>query len=190
MKRLIAASWIAAPALVTVSSAWAAGGEGHHEPSWSLTLWGFANFGIFAFILWKFAWPLVVDYLRSRRLETIQALEAAAQAKREAEALKADFEIKMATLETESAKAREEILAIAQLEADRALEHAKATAERLRKDARLLADQEVARAKRALQDESAQLIAKIAGEIVGREMSDDDQQRFVGDFLKDTEASS
>lgn len=182
MKRLVTGILVALAG--TASTSWAAGGAGQHEPSWSLTLWGFANFGIFAFILWKFAWPSVVEYLQTRRLETIQALEAAAAAKREAEALKAEFETKMATLETEAAKARDELLEIARREAAKALAHAEATATRMRKDARLLADQEVARAKRTLQAESAQLIAKVAGEIVAREMSDQDQQRFVADFLK------
>ena len=190
MKRIIAIALAAVAAVMAASdSAWSAGAGGG-EPSWSMTLWGFANFGIFSLIIYKFAWPLVADYLKTRRLETIQALEAAAAAKREAETLKADFESKMASLETEAAKAREELLEIARREADKAIAHAEATAERLRKDARLLADQEVARARRSLQDESAQLIAKVAGEIVGREMSDDDQQRFVVEFLKDTEASS
>jgi F-type H+-transporting ATPase subunit b len=190
MKKTIAIALAAGAAVMAASdSVWAAGAGGG-EPSWSMTLWGFANFGIFCLIIYKFAWPLVTDYLKTRRLETIQALEAAAAAKREAETLKADFESKMASLETEAAKAREELLEIARREAAKALAHAEATAERLRKDARLLADQEVARARRSLQDESAQLIAKVAGEIVGREMSDDDQQRFVGEFLKDTEASS
>lgn len=190
MKRTIAIALAAVAAVMAASDAAWAAGAGGGEPSWSMTLWGFANFGIFSLIIYKFAWPLVADYLKTRRLETIQALEAAAAAKREAETLKADFESKMASLETEAAKAREELLEIARREADKAIAHAEATAERLRKDARLLADQEVARARRSLQDESAQLIAKVAGEIVGREMSDDDQQRFVVEFLKDTEASS
>ena len=192
MKKLIAGFLALQASLVSgwVTSAGAAGGGGGHEASWSMTLWGFANFGIFVLILWKFAWPFVVEYLQTRRLETIQALEAAATAKSEAEALKADFESKMASLETEAAKAREELLEIARREAAKALAHAEATADRLRRDARLLADQEVARAKRSLQEESAHLIAKVAGEIVTREMSDDDQKRFVGEFLKDTEAGS
>jgi F-type H+-transporting ATPase subunit b len=184
-RALFLALLIAAPALA------AGDGGGHHEPSWSLTLLGFVNFAIFLFIMKKFAWPLVVDYLLSRRLETLQALEAAAQAKREAEEMKAEFERKMASLESETAKARDQLLAIARNEAAKVVAHAEATAERLKKDAGLLANQEVARARRLLQEECAQLIAKIAGELVSKELTDDDQKRFVDEFVKESaEAAS
>ena len=177
---LLATAWLAA-----ASPAFAAGGGGGHA-SWSMTLFAMVNFAIFCLIIRKFAWPLVTDYLQTRRLETLQALEAAAEAKREAESLKAEFERKMASLENEAAKAREEILEIARREADKAVAHAQETADRLRRDAQLLADQEVARARRELQEESAQLIAKVAGEIVTQEISDDDQKRFVDEFVKET----
>ena len=179
------AALVATAIVLSADPALAAGGGGGHA-SWSMTLFAMVNFGIFCLIIWKFAWPLVTDYLQTRRLETLQALEAAAEAKREAESLKADFERKMASLENEAAKAREEILEIARREADKAIAHAQETADRLKRDAQLLADQEVARARRELQQESAQLIAKVAGEIVAREISDDDQKRFVDEFVKET----
>ncbi|MFP6665632.1 MAG: ATP synthase F0 subunit B [Deltaproteobacteria bacterium] len=185
------AAQVFALTMLSAVPALAEGDGGHHEPQWSLTLFGFVNFAIFLFILKKFAWPLVVDYLQSRHLETLQALEAAATAKREAQEMKADFERKMASLESETAKAREELLAIARNEAAKVVAHAEATAERLKKDAVLLANQEVARAQRILQQESAQLIAKIAGELVSKDITDDDQKRFVDEFVKESaEAAS
>lgn len=177
-------------ALVLFSTSRDALAAGGGELSWTPTLLGFINFGIFLFLMRKFAWPLVTDYLQVRRLEIVQALEAAAQTKREAEALKAEFEKKMASLEQETEKAREELLAIARSEAAKSLAHAQEVAERLKADAKLLANQEVARARRALQEESAALITKIATEIVEKEMTDEDQQRFVEEFVTETQETS
>lgn len=184
----LAAAFVTFAVVFAASPALAAGGG---KATWSMTFFAFVNFGIFCLIIKKFAWPLVADYLQSRRLETLQALEAAAEAKREAESMKAEFERKMASLEEQAAKAREEILEIARREAEKAVAHAEETAARLKRDAQLLAEQEVARARRELQDESAHLIAKVAGEIVAQEITDDDQKRFVDEFVKETsEAAS
>ena len=55
MKKTIAIALAAGAAVMAASdSAWAAGAGGG-EPSWSMTLWGFANFGIFCLIIYKFA---------------------------------------------------------------------------------------------------------------------------------------
>ena len=182
IRTILTALLVAIPAL-----ALAAGGEGGHEPSWSLTLWGFANFAIYCFIMKRFAWPLIKDYLQDRRDSVVEALDAADRAKQEAELLKSEFEMRMKTLEGEAAKARAEILEIAQNEATKILALAEKTAEHIRRDAQLVADQEVARARRALQEESAELVTQMATTLVSAQMKPEDQDRFVKDFL--TEAS-
>jgi len=167
-----------------------AAGAGGHEPRWSLTLWGFANFAIYCFLMWKFAWPLIKDYLQDRRDEVVNALEAAARAKKEAEQLKAEFDLRMKSLEDEAKKAQAEILEIAQNEAQKMVEQAEKTAEHIRRDAQLVADQEVARARRALQEESANLVTQIAAEMVSAQITTDDQDRFVKDFLAQSQEES
>jgi len=165
------------------------GGE-PHERSTQLLVLAFINFAIYAYILYRFAWPAIVKYLVERRAAVVAALEAAAKASAEAEALKAEFEAKMKTLEADAAKARAEVLAIAELEAKEVVEQAKRSAERIRRDARLVADQEVARARRLLQEESAALVARAAGEIVRKNLTNDDQARLVAEFVADTGAEA
>lgn len=183
-----AASCVGMLVLVVVPSlAQAASAEGEgHGPSWTLTLLAFVNFGIYAYILYRFAWPFVVKHLKERRASVVNALEAAARAHSEAEQLKAEFQAKLATVEADAARAREELLEIARNEADRLLEQAQRTADRIRRDAQLVADQEVARARRALQEEAALLIAGIAGDLVSKQLTPDDQSRFIKDFLVET----
>ena len=83
----------------------------HHAPSpWGL-IYPFINFAIYSFVLWRYAWPAVRDYLSDRRANTLSALEAAKSVRAEAEALKAEYDAKLRNLEGEAARAREEVLA-------------------------------------------------------------------------------
>ena len=177
---------------ILVASVAVAAEEGFepHERSIQLLVLAFINFAIYAYILYRFAWPAIVKYLVERRAAVVAALEAAATASAEAEALKAEFEAKMKTLEADVAKARAEVLAIAEIEAKELVEQARRSAERIRRDARLVADQEVARARRLLQEESAQLVARAAGEIVRKNLTNDDQARLVAEFVADTGAEA
>ena len=181
---------VALSLLVVPSAALAAGGGGHHEPQWSLTLWGFANFAIYCAIMYRFAWPLIKEYLQDRHDGVVDALEAAARAKEEAERLKSEFEMRMKSLEDEAARARAEILELAQNEAKKMVDQAEQTADHIRRDAQLVADQEVARARRALQEESAELVTQIAAELVSAQIRPEDQERFVKDFLAEAREES
>lgn len=113
----------------------------------------------------------------------MSALEAAKAVKEEAEALKAEYDAKLRNLEEDAKKARAEVLATAEHEARALVEQAKKSAERMRNDARLVADEEVARARRQLREESAALVAKLAGEIVSKQVGPADQARFVTEFV-------
>ena len=160
-----------------------AAGEAHHAPSPFGLIYPFINFAIYSFILWKYAWPAVRDYLADRRANTVSALEAAKSVKAEAEALKSEYDAKLRTLEADAQRARAEVLATAELEAKNLVEQAKKSAERIRNDAKLVADEEVARAKRELREEGASLVARIAGEIVAKQVGPADQARFVTEFV-------
>ena len=157
----------------------------HHAPSpWGL-IYPFINFAIYSFVLWRYAWPAVRDYLSDRRANTLSALEAAKSVR-----LKAEYDAKLRNLEVEAARAREEVLATAQVEARNILEQAQKSADRIRKDSRLVADEEVARARRTLQEESAALVARLAGELVTKQIGPNDQARFVKDFVTQTRSAA
>jgi F-type H+-transporting ATPase subunit b len=167
-----------APTLAIAATA----GE-HHEPSWNLTILGFVNFALFLFVLYRYAWPLVRDYLVARRESIVRALEAARRAQAEAEELRAEYEARMRTLEDEAARTREELLAIARHEADRVIDQARRAAERIRRDAELVAGQEVAQARALLQRDVAELITRLAGALIEREITPDDQRRLIREFV-------
>jgi F-type H+-transporting ATPase subunit b len=161
----------------------AASESGGHAPSVGLLVLNFVNFALYAYILRRFAWPPISRYLKDRHAGVVAALEAARRAQAEAEAIKAEYEEKLRTLEADAARARAEVLAIAEVEARNLLDQARHAADRVRNDARLVAEQEVARARRLLQEESAALVAHVAGELIARHLTPQDQSRFIADFV-------
>ena len=98
--------------------------------------------------------------------------------------------MRMKSLEDEAARAQAEILELAQAEAKKMVEQAETTADHIRKDAQLVADQEVARARRALQEESAELVTQIAADLVSAQIQPEDQERFIKDFLAESREES
>jgi F-type H+-transporting ATPase subunit b len=166
------------------------GADAHHVPSITSLLFPLINFGIYVFILRRFAWPPLVQYLSERRSRVAAELEAAGKARREAEAKKNEYEAKLKTLEAEAERVRAEVLAIAAQDAARLVSAAELSAERIRRDARLVADQEVARAKQALRAESAELIAQLAAGLLARRVTADDEARIVDEFITDLPGSA
>ena len=176
---LVGATFVA----LSAAEACASQGGGHPEPSWSLTLLGFANFAIFCWIIKRYAWPPVTSYLQDRRDSIVTAFEAARLARQEASALREEFDRRLRSIEEESQKAREDLLSLARLEADRVLVQARQAGDRIREDARLVADEEISRARLALQQECAELVTSLTAAILTREFTADDQHRFVDDFI-------
>ena len=162
----------------------------HAAPSLGLLALNFVNFAIYAYILKRFAWPPISKYLLERRESIVASLESAARAKAEAEAIKADYEERLRGLEADAEKARAEVLAIAENEARKLLEQARQSAERIRTDARLVAEQELTRARRLLQEESADLVASVASDLITKNLTADDQAKFVAEFVSDAASSA
>ena len=89
--------------LFTAASAWAsAAGAEHHSPPISDVIFPTLNFLIYAFIIVKFALPLVRSFLQSRHEEVLSAITLASAKKQQAEALVRDYQTKLAGLDKET----------------------------------------------------------------------------------------
>ena len=170
------------------AAAHASGAEGHHEgpPStgqWLLLLFTFINFAAFVYLFVRFARTPLRDFLLGRRKELVDLMAAAERAKREAEALRREYEAKAAALEQAKASLVAEVRAIA--EADRAsmLASAKDTSERLMRDAERTAQSDIERAKRELRAEAARLAAEIAVADVAKRVDDPVRDRLLDEFV-------
>jgi len=189
--------WVFLSAVVLLASTalGAFAGEGGHEASGGhaggvsqaqliLLCCAIINFGLFVYLMRRFTGGPISDFLRARRARVREAMEAAAEAKREAERMKAEYGAKDASLDRTRSEMIEEMRAIA--EADRAKTIAAVTeaSERLLRDAERTAENDLARAKRELRAETAMLATEAASREITERLGAADRQRLLNDFLK------
>ncbi len=156
----------------------------HHAPSINDIWFPLANFLIYAFILVKFAFPLVRDFLRSRRDEVVSTISQASAKKQAAEALVNEYRAKLAGLETEVQSILASLRQEGERERNRVVSEAQATAVKIKEDASFLAEQEVKMARQKLREEMAELAAATARQLVERNLSSADQIRLADDFIQ------
>jgi F-type H+-transporting ATPase subunit b len=161
------------------------GHGGGHEGGWGLggLFFSTINFLLFAAILRKYALPAVRDAIRQRREKIVRALNEAKRAKEEAEALRRDYENKLAGLAAEQERMRIQALEAADREKGRILEDARRTAERVQNEARQMAQREVEEARRVLRQEVAEQAIRLATELVAARLTQNDQRRFVQNLV-------
>ena len=156
----------------------------HHAPSINDIWFPLANFLIYAFILVKFAFPLVRDFLKSRHDEVISTISQASAKKQAAEALVSGYRAKLAGLEIEVQSILASLRQEGERERNRVVSEAQATAIKIREDASFLAEQEVKMARQKLREEMAELAAATARQLVERNLSSADQSRLADDFIQ------
>jgi F-type H+-transporting ATPase subunit b len=171
--------------LFAVTAAWASAAEAeHHAPSFNDIWFPVVNFLIFAFIIKRFAVPLLRDYLRSRREEVVSTLETAAESKRRASALVQDYRWRLAHLDEQVQSIQSALRAEGEREGAKLLQDAEASARKIKADASFLAEQEVKMARQQLREEIAAQAAGEARELIQRNMSPADQSRLFEQFIQ------
>ncbi len=144
-----------------------------------------AVFAVLLVILGKYAWRPIVQQLKRREEAIAETIARAEKTQKTAEELLAGYEQKMADAETqvqemiaqaqaEGAADRREIVGAARQEAQRVAE---------------AATEEIGRAKAAarveLQHTTARLATDIAGQILGRQLTSDQQQTLIDQSLSE-----
>lgn len=173
--------------LFTAPEVWAssAAGAEHHTAPITQLIFPALNFLIFAYIIKRFAVPLIQDYLRSRREGIVASLADAAELKNKAEAMVQDYRGRLAGLDREVRSIQESFRADGETERAKLLREGELLAARIKEDARFLADQEIKLARQKIREEMASRAEATARELVQRHLSAADQRRLVEDFLRD-----
>jgi len=169
---------------LTAAPAFASAAEAeHHAPPISDVIFPALNFLIYAYIIVKFAFPLVRTFLRSRREEVVSAITQASAKKQQAEVLVREYRTKLAGLEQEVQTLLSTLREEAAREKSKLVNEAHALAAKIREDAQFLANQEVIIARQKIRAEMADLAETNARELVQRNLSATDQSRLAGNFL-------
>ena len=157
------------------------------KPSFGLIFWMLIGFGIFFFILAKYAWPVITKGIASRNKKIQDQLDEAVRVHAELESLNLKHE---------------QMLAQAKAERDDILNEARIISEKLKEDAKLKADAEaqsiIADAKQAIQMEKMKAITdlkneianfsiNIAEKIMTEELSDKEkQEKLIEKWIKES----
>lgn len=183
------------------SPAWAASpgdaGASHGDPKDHLFssdafsyIWNLLMFLVLLGVLWVFVWPKILAGLQAREQKQLGDLDAAQSARAEAEASLTEYKAQLA----EARKEAQSIVAEARTAATQA-----ANADRSRIEAeigqmKVNAQRDIASAKeQALADiytQAAELSTTIAGKILHREVTAEDQQALINQSVDQFKASA
>jgi F-type H+-transporting ATPase subunit b len=171
---------LAVPALARASEATHA--EPHGVP-WATLAFSAVNLALFVALVYRTAWPNVRRWVHERRAQIEQTLAQAAAAKREAEALRAECERRLASLDTELRALRAQVQADLAHERERLLAAAQAAAAAIRRDAERQAAQEVRDAQARLREAVARQALEMACELARQRLTAADQEGFLREFV-------
>lgn len=174
--------------LLTGAAVYAAGGGGHVSPEEqkkSLIDFGYRllNFSILAGFLWWMSAKKIKEFFVGRRADIKETLDQALAAKEDAENKFKEYAAKLE-------KATEEIDGIAEMikvqglaEKDKLIEEAKKAAAKIEEDTRARMEQEFSNARNQLRAEAAQLSVQMAEELLKRNITIQDHEHMVKDYL-------
>jgi F-type H+-transporting ATPase subunit b len=174
----------------------AASGEpadhGHAESGSGLgiLLFQVLNLAILGFILYRFAGPALRDYLAQRSRAIREQIEGAQRSLAAAQTELEELRRRLARADDEAREIAEQAARAAKAERARIVARAAESAERLRVEARRIADQEIARARLSLQAETAQLATQLAADVLRQRLTEDDDRRLVADFARRVDGAS
>jgi F0F1-type ATP synthase membrane subunit b/b' len=147
------------------------------------------NFLLFAGLIARLLPGPVREFFRQRTARLRDALAAGRRALAEAEETRAALERDVRELPGTIAQLKADIQAAADRERTNLLDVARRAADRIRTDARLLAEHEVAAARHALRTEVADEAIRQATTLIRGGIRGDDQERLVREFVQSAGAS-
>ncbi len=153
--------------------------------TFSLTEEGFkfVNTLIVLLILYKSAFVPLKNYLRDRREGIRNALAEAKAAREEAEKQLAEQRDKVADLEAELARVREQGRREREVMRERLEAEQESQAQRLLEQTRTTIELEASKARAELRGRAASLALGLAEEMLEKELGEEDQKRFVENYL-------
>jgi len=166
-----------------------AGGEGmaaslgsvYPNPS---TIWPtILAFLVLFFLLYKFAFPLIIKMIDERADKIRESLEKAEQTKIDAERLLEDYKKQMAEARGDAAKVIEQGRKVAETMKEEIIAKANEEAAQIVAKAHEVMEAEKKAAVAELQGEVANLSVAVAGKLIGEKLSADDHAKLIEQYV-------
>lgn len=149
----------------------------------SLIFWEIVSFAILFWVLYKFAFPPILQALETRERKIKDSIDQAERHRTEAEAKMREYEAKLKAASHEA----EAILNRAKERAQRALEENEqrmvAEAERIKAEAAREIEHERHKAVQEIRGQTASLALQVAEKVVARSLTDADHRRLADEAL-------
>ncbi len=156
----------------------------------SLIFWEVLSFSILFWILYKYAFPPILEILENRERKIRESLDQAEQSRATAEQKLKEYEAKLMA----AAKEAETLMAEAKQKAQRLLDEnqqrLRADSERIKEKATQDIERERRKAVQDIKDQTADLAILAAEKVIGRSLSNDDHRRFAQEALAEVAAHS
>lgn len=176
---------------VLVSTGFASGGEGDAHGGghggavqWKDFMWRCIDFAALVLIMvWAVKKADMKKALADRQTGIAKALREADEMKSAAEKKFAEYNARLAQANKETEELQKIIREDGLAEKARIIVEAKVAAEKIKAQAKVMADQEIVRARTELREEAARLAVQLAAQTLKSVMRPDDQDRLVGEYL-------
>lgn len=142
------------------------------------------NFGVLAFILYRFGKKPLAESLAKRKQTIMADIDTATKLREEAERRLEDYQDKIDNIEQKLEEVRAEYAAQAELEKKHILAEAEERRVRMRRDAELRVEQEGKAARAELLREAVEGAVAAAEELLAKQITASDLDRMAGDYLK------
>lgn len=143
------------------------------------------NFGILAAGYYLLGKKPIAAALQNRRDTISKDIDEANKMLGEAQARAKTYQVKLERLEDEVKTARAALVQAGEAERDRIVGDAEAKAERMRKDAEFLVDQELKQIRQDLWRDTVEAAVGAAEELLKKRVTAADQERMAEDYLAD-----
>lgn len=168
--------------LFCVGTAYAAGDSLSPEKLKDL-MWRVMNFAVLMFILIKFGAKPIGAALSGRREQIKEEIEDLESKRDEAEKSYKEFEAKLAGMEGEIDTIVEKAVAQAEIEKEKIIESAHKAAEDIKRQAEMAIQNEIVTVRRSLKNEMADQATTMAEEIIIKNLTPEDQNKIIEDYL-------
>lgn len=145
--------------------------------------WRVVNFIALMIILVKFGAKPIGSGLSARRTKIKDEIESLERKKVDAEKSYNDFQVKLASVESEIDKVVDRAIAQAEVEKKKILEKAEQGAEEIMRSAEMAVQNEVTEARRLLKNDAAEQAAVIAEQLIIQNLTADDQVKIIENYL-------
>jgi F-type H+-transporting ATPase subunit b len=164
----------------SASDLWAAGGDGGITGE---VFWQSISFALLVFLLTYALKKPVRTFLQKRQEEIKNSLEQSARKEEEFQRHFENWEKKLNSLSQEIASLHQKISLDEEVEHNKIIERAEEAGERIRHQARVIAEQEVKKARAALRREMVDLSMEMAEKLLKEATQPQDQGRLVREYI-------